>query len=290
MMNWIKQLRISHWIKNLFIFLPIFFGGEILNLAKLGDSLFAFLFYSLMASAIYIINDILDINEDREHEEKKFRPIASGSINPKIAIIVASILIIISLTLSFIFLGRLFVIIIFSYLAINLVYSFGLKNVPILDFFIIATGFELRVIAGGIASHVMISDWMLIMVFLLALLLSIAKRRKDVIILKNDKVITRKNAGHYSLEFLNSSFTMCSSVVIVSYIMYIISNLNPISSSVHYELVTIIFVLIGLMRYLQIILVKNNSGSPTEILFKDVFLIVCIAGWIFTHFLLIYFL
>lgn len=290
MMNWIKQLRISHWIKNLFIFLPIFFGGEILNLAKLGDSLFAFLFYSLMASAIYIINDILDINEDREHEEKKFRPIASGSINPKIAIIVASILIIISLTLSFIFLGKLFVIIIFSYLAINLVYSFGLKNVPILDFFIIATGFELRVIAGGIASHVMISDWMLIMVFLLALLLSIAKRRKDVIILKNDKVITRKNAGHYSLEFLNSSFTMCSSVVIVSYIMYIISNLNPISSSVHYELVTIVFVLIGLMRYLQIILVKNNSGSPTEILFKDVFLIVCIVGWIFTHFLLIYFL
>ena len=221
-----------------------------------------FVSFSLMASCVYIINDYNDIESDKLHPEKKNRPLASGKIKKKTAFIIISILIAYYVGLKFLFILSI-------YFFMNLAYSFRLKNVAILDIFIVAIGFVLRIKAGGVITGIPISQWLMIMVFLLALFIAVAKRRDDVLIRKRDGIKVRFASTQYNLAFLNVLQAILSAVIIVSYLMYTLSP-NVMRTFGTYRLYyTMIFVMAGIIRYLQISMVEKNTGSPTSLLYSD---------------------
>ncbi len=283
-----KLLRVSHWVKNLFIFLPLFFSGNILTDVNgfLQVSL-GFVLFSLIASSIYMINDLKDIESDRLHPEKKNRPFASGKVPIKTGILLSSILFIGSITAAYL-INLYFAGVLVFYFAMNIAYSMGLKHVAIIDISIIAIGFLLRVIAGGLLAEVFISHWIIIMTFLLALLLGLAKRRDDVLLFNQSGQKMRKSVDGYNLEFINATMVIMAAVVIVAYIMYTISEEVIQHFHTPYLYATSLFVILGIIRYLQITFVKNKSGNPTQILLKDRFIQLVLMGWIVTFFLIIY--
>lgn len=283
-----KLLRVSHWVKNLFIFLPLFFSGNILTDVDgfLQVSL-GFILFSLVASSIYMINDLKDIESDRLHPEKKHRPFASGKIPVKTGILLSSLLFIGSLTAAY-FINLYFAAALAFYFAMNIAYSMGLKHVAIIDITIIAIGFLLRVIAGGLLAEVYISHWIIIMTFLLALFLGMAKRRDDVLLFMQSGQKMRKSVDGYNLEFINASMVIMAAVVIVAYIMYTISEEVVERFHTEYLYATSVFVILGIIRYLQITFVLNKSGNPTKMLLSDRFIQLVLLGWIFTFFLIIY--
>lgn len=287
MLSFISLLRPKHWIKNTFVFLPLFFAGEIFSHSKFYDCLAGLIIFSLSASSIYALNDIFDVEEDRLHPDKKKRPIASGKISIKSAVFIAVTLFIISLGSAY-YLDFTFFICIVIYLGLNLAYSFGLKNIAILDLFIVAFGFLLRVIAGGEISEVPVSHWLMIMVLLLSLFLVLAKRRDDLTLVENGSKNIRKASLGYNLEFTNACLTLLSSVMIVSYIMYTVSDDVQARYNSQYLFLTCIFVIAGLMRYLQITMVEKKSGSPVKILYKDVFIFVVLLAWVLSFYILLY--
>jgi decaprenyl-phosphate phosphoribosyltransferase len=282
-----RLLRIDQWVKNLFLLVPIFFAGDLFNINKFTSLLLGFISFSLVASSVYIFNDFKDIKVDKLHPVKRSRPIASGIISIPQALISAVLLLLIGLYLSYL-LGQQFFLIITIYLIINLLYSLGLKHVSIVDMFIVSLGFILRILAGGFVAQVAVSDWLIIMIFLLSLFLVLAKRRDDLILQLTIPETVRKTSSTYNLEFINSCLTIFSGIIVVSYIMYTLSSevINRLNSNKLF--ITTVFVLAGVMRYLQITFVDQKSGSPTEILIKDKFIIFTIVSWIISFYLIIY--
>lgn len=287
MMLLIRLLRLHHWIKNFFLFIPIFFAAEFFNPEKFISTLIAFLAFGFAASTIYIFNDIQDIEEDRAHPRKSTRPLASGEVSIKTGYFALGICAILALVIAY-FVSVHFTIVLLIYVALNVSYSLGLKNRSILDILILAAGFELRVIAGGIAADVPITQWLMVMFFLLALFLAIAKRREDVRLKEQDGSVTRKSTSGYNLEFLNGSLIFSSSIIVVAYIMYCLTSEVAINLDSEYLIGTTVFVIAGLMRYMQIALVENNAGSPTKIIYTDKFVIITILAWMITFFIILY--
>lgn len=285
-MKYFQLLRVSHWIKNLFLFLPLFFVGDFFKTIPL-DLFLGFLLFSLTASSIYVINDYRDRKKDALHPVKKFRPLASRSISPTVALALAFSLFIIGIGGSF-FLHKVFFIYLLGYFILNIAYSFGAKNIPIVDVLCIAIGFVIRVESGAILANVPISNWLILMVFLLALFMALGKRRDDVILQIESGLEVRKAIEGYNKEFLNVSITIISSVILVSYLMYCMSPEVIARLQTPHLFYTSIFVLMGILRYLQVIFVKNDSGSPTKILYKDLFLQITLLLWILSFYLLIY--
>ncbi len=286
-LSMVKLLRLEQWVKNLFMFIPAFFAGVLFDyeiLLKVSLGFFAFCF---AASGIYIINDYRDIEADRNHPEKCHRPLASGEITPMQGIIASIVLFAAGFTIA-LWTDVLFFSILLIYILLNIGYSYGLKHISILDILIVASGFLLRTIAGGVVAEVPISQWLVIMIFLLALFLALAKRRDDLIIGLQSGKLMRKSVEHYNLDFTNACLTMLSGIIIVSYLMYTISEevTNRLGSHLYF---TSIFVMAGIMRYLQITLVENNSGSPTKLLYSDNFIRFTLLGWILSFFIIIYF-
>lgn len=273
----ISLLRSHQYIKNLFIFAPIFFSFEFtLNNTVL--TLLVFVVFSILASSIYIFNDLLDIEEDKKHPTKKFRPLASGRVSKQNAIILFLILSVASLGVSFFVSIHLFMVLL-VYFALNIAYSLGLKHITLVDIFIIATGFVLRLFAGASIIDTYLSMWIIIVTFLLALFLALAKRRDDVLLSSQGKE-TRKNIDGYNLEFVNASMVLMAGIVVVSYILYTVSpNVMQKFNSDHLYLTTF-FVVLGIMRYMQITFVEENSGSPTKIVLKDRSLQITIFLWL----------
>ncbi|RAW01347.1 decaprenyl-phosphate phosphoribosyltransferase [Pseudochryseolinea flava] len=286
MKHFVSLIRMKHWVKNGFVFIPAFFGGVLFNQDNLVLLIAGFFCFSFVASAIYVINDYRDIEVDRNHPEKKNRPLASGAISPTVGFIVATIFLIAGIALAF-FVNTDFLYIILTYLVINLGYSLGLKNISILDIMMVASGFLLRTIAGGVIIDISLSQWLLIMVFLGALFIALAKRLDDLILAEQSGTISRK-VKNYNLNFVYSGITMISGVSMVSYIMYTIS--AEVTERLHSDHLyfTSIFVVAGILRYLQISLVEKNSGSPTKILLTDRFLITTILCWILSFYVIIY--
>ncbi|MCK9454059.1 decaprenyl-phosphate phosphoribosyltransferase [Sulfurimonas sp.] len=273
-----KLLRVHQYIKNLFIFLPLLFSLSFFDAQNCINTLFAFLLFSATASSIYIFNDLLDIEEDRVHPTKKNRPLANGSISKKSAIILMFLLSSTSLFLSFIFNIELFGVLLI-YFFLNILYSIKLKHISILDIFIIATGFVLRLFAGSVVTDVELSMWIILLTFLLAIFLALAKRRDDVLLSLGGQE-TRKNIDGYNLEFVNASMVLMAGVVILSYIMYTISPEVTQRLNSNYLYLTSFFVILGVLRYMQITFVEQDSASPTKILIKDRFLKVTIILWL----------
>lgn len=287
----ILLLRPHQWLKNLFIFLPLFFDRHLLDTTYWMPCLFAFFAYSFAASAIYCFNDIWDIEADKLHFQKCKRPIASGKISKLGGYGIALICLILSLVLIFTSCVKetksLLIIIIF-YLLMNVAYCIKLKHIALVDVFIIAIGFVLRILAGSAATGIELSQWIVLMTFLLALFLAFAKRRDDVVIYENTGVKARKNVNRYNLQFMNQAISIVASITMVCYIMYTVSDEVIARMGTPYLYVTSIFVLAGIIRYLQITIVDVKSGSPTKVLMKDHFIQCCIIGWMAAFFLILY--
>ncbi len=283
----IRLLRLHHWIKNFFLFIPIFFAGEFFNIEKLLQVSIGFLAFGFAASAIYILNDIQDIEEDRAHPRKATRPLASGEVAISTGYILLIIMAVIGVAIAY-FVSFNFTVVLLIYMLLNIGYSLGLKNKSIIDIMILATGFELRVIAGGVAADIPLTQWLMVMFFLLALFLAIAKRREDVRLKEKNGSVTRKSTAGYNLEFLNGSLIFSSSVIVVAYIMYCLTSEVAVALNSEYLMGTTVFVIAGLMRYMQIALVENNAGSPTKIIYTDKFMIITIVAWMTSFFIILY--
>lgn len=274
----ISLARPEHWVKNLFLFLPAFFGARLAEPEILRNALLGFVAFSLTASAVYVLNDLVDAPQDRNHPDKCRRPIASGAISRSQGMIIGGIL------LSFGFLLAYFLrpeMLIFSvlYFIVNVAYSLSLKHFAIVDVSLIGLGFLLRVLAGGAVTGVAVSHWLIVLTFLLALILGFAKRRGEYVVAMGENNF-RKALEGYNLPFLDMSIVVCSTVAVVAYLMYCFSPevTGRIGSDKIYY--TSFFVVIGVLRYLQLTLVFGKTESPTRALLRDGFLQIVLLAWI----------
>lgn len=289
MKYYIKLLRPKDWAKNLFLFIPTFFAGHFFVLHKIEVLLIGFAAFSCFASSIYIINDYRDIENDRKHPVKRNRPMASGKVKPSHGLIIAILLILAGSALAYIANnGCWFLFILGVYFLMNLAYSFGLKNIAILDMLIVALGFVLRVKAGAIIENVETSAWLIIMTFLLALFMAIGKRRDDILLQESSGTAMRKSLNGYNLSFLDTMLGLFSAIIIVTYINYTQDDDSIRRLGTYRLYYTSIFVVAGIMRYLQVVFVKKDSGSPTDILYKDRFIQVTLLLWIACFFAILY--
>jgi decaprenyl-phosphate phosphoribosyltransferase len=284
---YLKLLRPKDWAKNLFLFIPLFFGGDILNGPKLLRIFYGFVAFSFVASSIYIINDYKDREDDRKHPVKCKRPLASGVISPATALMICGILLVAGFGLAA-WVRDKFVFVLGIYFIINLAYSLGLKAVSILDIMILATGFVLRIKAGSVIAFVPLSEWIVIMVFLLAVFMALGKRRDDVLLKLSSGADMRKSIKGYNLELMNTLLSLVSAVIIVSYLMYTMSPEVQSRLGTTRLYYTCLFVMAGLMRYLQIVYVSSDSGSPTKILYKDRFIQVTLLLWAVSFITILY--
>lgn len=277
-------LRPNQWLKNLFLFAPWFFSFQF-NWQQFPELLIGFVLFSLAASSIYVLNDYMDIEEDRQHPTKCKRPLASGAISKAqgltLMLSLWAVVVIGSWHLSVQFLS-----IILGYVALNILYSLKLKHIPILDISIIAVGFVLRVFAGAVLISNEPSMWIILVTFLLALFLALAKRRDDCLLALQGKA-TRKNIDGYNLELVNAAMVLMSAVTLVSYLMYTVSPEVVERLGSQYVYLTAFFVILGVLRYMQLTFVEENSGSPTKLLMKDRFLQLTILGWLCSFYLIV---
>lgn len=287
----IKLLRPTQWVKNAFIFIPLFFSGNIFNFDLLLECLISFISFSFAASSIYCLNDLKDVEVDRIHPEKRLRPIASGKVSKKEAISVFIILTILWILIPILLLSINppgVTALIAAYVVLNILYCYALKQYPIIDVFIISAGFVIRLVVGGFCTDLWLSPWIVCLTFLLALFLAFAKRRDDVIISRDSGIEVRKSSRNYNTAFLNSTLGIIASVTLVCYLLFCMS--PDVINRFHTEFlyITALFVLAGLLRYLQVAIVDLKSGSPTKVLMKDRFIQICILCWIISFVIIIY--
>jgi len=283
----LQLIRPKDWAKNLFLFIPVFFAGQLFNVDILLHVSAGFICFSCIASSVYIINDYRDIEDDKKHPLKCRRPLASGAVSKTTALIILILLLIIGFTGAW-FIRDKFLFVLSIYFLLNVGYSFGLKNIPILDIFIIAIGFELRIKAGGVIAKIALTEWLNIMVFLLALFMALAKRRDDVLIKLSSGNDMRKAVKGYNLDFINVALSLICAIIIVSYFMYTMSPEITERLKTYRLYYTCLFVLAGILRYLQLIFVNQDSQSPTKILYKDRFIQLTILLWVISFYIILY--
>ena len=292
MYNLIKLTRPNQWIKNLFVFLPIFFGAKIHDTHLLLNACWAFLSFCFVASSIYCLNDIIDVNEDRRHPVKCKRPLASGKVSVPLGYTIMLLHLVLSVIASFMIKGEAFrnatMMVIVVYWCMQICYCTILKRYAIIDVCTISAGFVLRIYAGGTATGIDISHWLIMMTFLLTLFLGIAKRRDDVIRMERTGELARHNTRRYNLTFVNEALTITGSVMLVCYIMYTMDDDVMAQFGTHYIYCTSIFVIVGLLRYMQLAVVDEKTGDPTKVMLHDVFTQSVVVGWILSFIIIIY--
>lgn len=289
MKNIIRLMRPGQWVKNLFVFLPMFFNGSMTNAEYWQASLWAFVVFCLASSAVYCLNDLCDAEFDRQHPSKRNRPIASGAVGKGTAVALMIFLAAFAVALSILVFGISWpLLIVVLYLLLNVLYTLKLKQIAIVDVITLSFGFVLRVLMGGLACHIVLSEWIIVMTFLLSLFLAVAKRRDDVIVYNTDGALTRKSVSGYSLKLINQILSMLSSVIIVAYLMYTLSPDTMARFGSEYIYTTAIFVIAGILRYLQLANGDGKTGSPTAIFLHDRFIQVCVLGWVILFSLFIY--
>tara|TARA_B110000046_G_C12976899_1_gene391546 strand:+ start:356 stop:1231 length:876 start_codon:yes stop_codon:yes gene_type:complete len=289
MINYLILLRIKHWVKNIFIFIPLFFSSQIYNIDKVFLTTITFLGFSFITSFVYVFNDIIDAEFDRMHYEKKNRPIASGKISVLNGLIISFLFLAIGVAILFFYTSFNVLIISMVYLGLNIMYSLKLKNISILDFIVVSSGFVLRVFIGGEVNNIELSNLIVVMVFLLSVFIAVSKRRDDVVQFEKHKRLNRTVVKEYSVEYMDKIITIISSVLLISYLMFIMS--DPITDKYDFKSLffTFCLVLIGVLRYNQIVFVQNKGSSPIKILFKDYFIISVLILWLLTFIYILYF-
>jgi len=283
----VKSLRPYQWIKNLFIFAPLIFSLNIFDLSLVLKTAGAFAVFCVIAGATYIINDIKDIEEDRLHPLKSKRPLASGKLSVGQAVISVVLLVVLGLGAAFLLHFHFFLICL-VYFLLQLAYSFRLKHIVILDVFIIAAGFFIRVIAGGLAIEVDISPWLLICTILLSLFLALSKRRHELIVLDKSAAQHRPILKEYNTTLLDQMIAVVTASTVIAYCLYTISTETITKFGTSKLIYTVPFVLYGIFRYLYLIHQKAEGGSPEILIIKDKPLLIDVFFWIITAIIIIY--
>ena len=291
MIHYIQLLRPLQWLKNTFVFAPIFFSNNLLKPEYFWPTLVIFASFSLISSAIYCFNDLRDVEADRLHPKKCKRPIASGAVSIRGGYVMMLLCTIGSLLLvplaGSVNTPYIYMIII-AYWLMNIAYCLRLKQYAILDVSIIAIGFVMRVLIGGLTTDIWVSHWLVMMTFLVTLFLAFTKRNDDYRIYEQTGTKPRVSITGYNKTFINEATAIIASVTLVCYIMYTMSPEVIERMGTRYVYLTSGWVLAGLLRYLQNMIVYGLSGSPTKSLVKDHFVQFCILGWIASFFVILY--
>jgi 4-hydroxybenzoate polyprenyltransferase len=284
-----RTMRPHHWIKNLFVFAPLFFSGQFTDPRKIATAFLVFIAFSIISSSIYVFNDVADRESDRNHPSKCKRPIASGSLPVFTAIIVGSCFVVLTISVLILTVSLKVTIIFIFYFFFNIAYSFFLKNIVIVDVFCVSFGFVLRVLAGGLAVNVVPSSWLIIATFLLSLFLALGKRRHELVLLNNSSDNHRPVLYHYTPRLVDQLISVVTPVTLITYLLYTLDadTIARFNSKMLFS--TGIFVIFGIFRYLYLIHRKDLGGSPTRLVLKDLPLLVAILGWILTFSLIVYF-
>lgn len=275
------EMRIFQWLKNVLVFLPLIFSLRFFQTTDLIETTIAFASLCFASSFVYIVNDIFDLESDRAHEKKKYRPLASNKINLVEISLVGFALITASLTLAY-FINFNFLGIIIAFIVINFFYSKIIKNIPILDILVVSLLYLVRVYSGGVILNIPISGWLLMTTLFASLFLIIGKRRAEFIS-NQGRTHCRKVLEEYNEEFLNGALLISLTLLIFSYALYSINNHDSFFSF------SIIIVLYGSLRYLYLAFVKKMGEEPDKMVFKDFPLFVSGAVWLFWVFISLYF-
>jgi len=281
-LDYLRLLRPKQWIKNLFVFAALIFARDVFQLPLLELTAAAFILFCLASSGIYVINDILDREQDRNHPVKSGRPIASGRIPVDSAVCLALALLVAGLIGSFL-VARPLGYVTLVYVLLMVLYSFWLKQQVILDVFTIAAGFILRVVAGAAATGVYLSPWLLLCTVFLSLFIALGKRRHELYLLSDNAAGHRSALSSYSFAFIDQMVGIATSATIISYSLY--TFLAPTNRNLIY---TIPFVLYGLFRYLFVVYQQKSGGAPEEVLLHDRPLLAAVVLWIIACFIILY--
>jgi len=264
-----RSMRPRQWTKNLILFAPLVFSQHLMNADYVLKSMLAFAIFCIISGCIYILNDIIDLEQDKKHPLKSKRPLASGKLRPAAAKIAFVFCMIIALIGAAFFCNASFVYIALLYIALQIVYSLYLKHIVIIDVFCIAAGFLARVAAGAEALQVTFSTWLFVCTILLSLFLALSKRRHEIMLLENNAVHHRKILFEYSPDLLDQMISIVTPATVIAYILYTISQETIEKFGTDKLKYTTPFVLYGIFRYLYLIHQKNEGGSPEKVLLND---------------------
>ena len=280
------SMRPAHWVKNLIIFAALVFAQVYMNPGKIYLAIIAFIAFNFGSSSVYLVNDIFDRENDKNHPLKSSRPIASGKLPVSVAAAAAIVLLIVSVILT-LYINDSTALALIAYVVLNLAYSLVLKHLVIIDVMTIAAGFVLRAVAGGFAVDVPISAWLLVCTTLLALFLGFGKRRHELSLLTDNAAGHRRALEHYSTPFLDQMISVVTASTVVAYAFYTLSPEVVEHFHTKWLSLTIPFVLYGIFRYLYLIFHKEMGGSPTRLLLTDPPLLLCVILWLGTVLLVI---
>jgi 4-hydroxybenzoate polyprenyltransferase len=283
----LRSLRPAQWTKNLLVFAGLLFGRRLFDSASVVDAVSAFLVFCALSAVVYLLNDVADRDSDRLHPLKSQRPIASGALPVPVALGVALALGSGALASAFA-IGPAFATAAAAYLALQILYSFALKHVVIIDVLTIAIGFVLRAVGGAVAVHVEISHWLLVCTILLALFIALAKRRHEIVLLASDAATHRPILGEYTPYLLDQMIGVVTASTLISYIFYTISPETQVKFGTAWLGLTIPFPLYGIFRYLYLVHQREGGGSPADLLLTDRPLLACVALWALTVAVIIY--
>ncbi len=287
-MHMIRLLRPLQWTKNVFVFAPLVFSRHLFDLAYIERSIAAFAVFSIVSSAVYIVNDIADRASDRLHPLKRSRPIASGAVSIGQAIVVAIILLLAAGS-GAMWLGPKVMFITSLYLVLNVGYSFGLKQVILVDVFIVASGFMLRVLAGAFAIGVLVSPWLVLCTLFVSVFLAVSKRRAEILLnIEQETENARPVLRHYDIQFIEQMMTVTAAGMAISYALYTVAERTVEVFGSENLIFTTVFVLFGIFRYLYLMRSRKTDDNPTHLLLSDVPTLINMAAWFLSCVAIIY--
>ena len=273
-----RVLRPRQWVKNVFVLAPLVFAQELGSAAAVETAFLAFVLFCVLSSSVYVLNDLVDAESDRQHPDKRNRPIASGELDPRAAGVLAAVLALAGLSGS-LFLGVPFALVAAAYLALNLAYSFFLKHMVIVDVMAVAAGFILRAWAGALVLHVALSRWLVLCTGLLALFLGFVKRRQELIARDLDGGQGRAILREYSADFLDQMISVVTASTVVAYSLYAFDPEVARKLGTEHLGLTVPFVLFGIFRYLYLVHRRGQGENPTILLLGDRPLLINLGLW-----------
>ena len=283
----LRSLRPQQWTKNFFVFAALVFSLKVFEAGPFLRTAAAFAVFCVLSGAFYLLNDVRDIESDRVHPKKSKRPIAAGRLSPRTALAAFVALLLASLAAAAL-LGWPFLLAAAAYAVLQLSYSLKLKNVVILDVFLIAAGFVIRVVAGGLVISVPLSHWLLICMTLLALFIALSKRRHELVLLEDNAVTHRPILKEYSAYLLDQMISVVTASTVIAYCLYTVSPETTAKFRTPNLIFTIPFVLYGIFRYLYLVHIKGQGGSPEEMVLRDRPLFFAVVLWIATAIVILY--
>jgi len=288
LLNYLKLIRVQQWVKNVFVFVPLLFSLNLFEREYFLITLFAFFLFSLASSAIYVINDLIDIESDRAHPSKKNRPLPSGDIS-KPAAVITFIVIIIIIALLLPNFNYDFIICVASFIVLNVLYTFYFKHIVILDVFSIAAGFTLRVLGGAFVIGVPLSSWLILTTMFISLFLGVMKRHSELTLSPVDEnSSSRKVLAEYSLDFADQMATVAAAGVIICYALYTVAARTVSIFSTENLIYTTPFVVFGIFRFMYLEYMSSKGENTTKIIATDFPMIITLILYIVTTVLIIY--